>query len=118
MKNISKIILVTILIGVIIVFLKGYQTENKIKENGIDGICKFMHCEKSPKTTNAHFAYYVDDILYKNSYSSCPENYEALEGHYFQMRYLNDDPNKFIVDFTKEITDTSEIRESGFKLKK
>ncbi|ESU21269.1 hypothetical protein FSS13T_27260 [Flavobacterium saliperosum S13] len=117
-KNLSKIILLVILISVVVVFVKGYQTNNEIKKNGVDGICKFMYCKQFPKTTEANFAYYIEGKLYKNSFSSCPDNYENLEGHYFEMRYLKEDPNKFIVDFAKEIIDTVKIRSSGFKLQK
>ncbi len=102
--------------GLISICVRGYQTKEKIDKEGVETICRFMYCKRFAKTSEAQFAYYVDSVLYKNGGCRCPDNYERYKGRYFRMRYLQENPNQFSVDLTKQVVDTVEIRRAGFKM--
>ena len=115
MRNtLSKIILFILFLGLLIMFFKGYKYNQEITEHKDSTICKYTYCKEFPKTTESHFKYFIRNREYNNTYGGCPDNYEKKIRKFFALNYSTIDPNKIVVDFTKEITDTTKIFKAGF----
>ncbi|TRX23722.1 hypothetical protein FNW25_06870 [Flavobacterium franklandianum] len=114
MKKIYKLLVFLILLVTILLFVKGYFYKKEIENNKKETVCKFVYCKNAPKTTTSFFKYYVNKKSYRNSYGTCPENYDEKINKFYTIKYSSIDPNKIIVDFSKEIKDTIEILNAGF----
>lgn len=114
MQKIYKLFLLFIFLGVISLFVKGYLYKTEIEDNKRETICKFIYCKKAPKTTRSYFKYYVNNKSYINTYGNCPENCEEKINKFYIINYSKIDPNKILVDFSKEIKDTVKILNAGF----
>jgi hypothetical protein len=114
MKIFYKSILILIVLGVISIFIKGYLYKQEIKNNNVQTVCKFVLCKTFPKTTKSIFTYNINNKWYINSYGKCPDNYDKKINKFFRIYYSSKDFNKIIVDFSKEIKDTTEILNAGF----
>lgn len=114
MKIFYKSILILIVLGVISIFIKGYLYKQEIKNNNVQTVCKFVLCKTFPKTTKSIFTYNINNKWYTNSYGKCPDNYDKKINKFFRIYYSSKDFNKIIVDFSKEIKDTTEILKAGF----
>ncbi|WP_337967997.1 hypothetical protein [uncultured Flavobacterium sp.] len=115
--KISKVILLAMICGLISLFIKGHLRSKEIQENKKQTVCKFTFCKTFPKTTKSFFKYNVNDKWYRNSYGRCPDNYSEMINKFFVIDYSSKDPNKIIVDFSKQITDTTVILKAGFTKK-
>lgn len=113
-KNINKFILLIMVFGLISLFIKGHLRSKEIQENKKQTICKFTFCKTFPKTTESFFKYNVNNKQYRNSYGRCPDHYDEKINKFFIIYYSSKDPNKIIVDFSKQITDTTAILKAGF----
>lgn len=115
-EKISKIVLIILVIGFGYLFVKAHNDSKEIYDNRSQTICKYNFCKQFPKTTEALVKYYVDGKVYRNSFGRCPENSEVALNKYYSLDYSTIDPNKIRVDFTKEITDSTLIKELDSKL--
>lgn len=113
-KNIYKLLVLFIFLGIGYLFLKGYLYKKEIEENRNQTICKFIYCKKFPKTTESFFKYNVNRKWYRNSYGMCPDDCDQKINKFFTLYYSSKDPNKIEVDFTKQIIDTISILQAGF----
>jgi hypothetical protein len=102
------------IVGLVAMFVKGYLYQEEIRDNREQTVCKFVLCKRFPKTTESFFKYRIDNRWYRNSYGQCPDNYDKKINKYFRLYYSSKDANKIIVDFSKEIIDTTEIINAGF----
>lgn len=112
--NIYKLILFFVFLGVGCLFFKGYLYKKEIEDNREQTVCKFVYCKKFPKTTESFFEYQINNKFYRNSYGKCPNNYDQIIKKFFVLYYSAKDPNKIEVDFSKQVTNTDKILESGF----
>ena len=113
----SKLFLIVLVVGLGYLFFKGSNYRKEIVANRGQTICKYTFCKQFPKSTEAFVKYYVDGKSYRNSSGGCPENSEFALNRYYLVEYSTIDPNKIIVDFSKEITDSTMIKELESKLK-
>ena len=113
-NRISKIILYLLFLGLVILCIAGYKYHQEIKDYRGSTICKYTSCEKFPKTTASHFQYYVDYKKYTTTYGRCPDDSDNKLRKFFVVNYSTINPNKIEVDFSREITDTTEIIKAGF----
>lgn len=86
----------------------------EIRENKAQTICKLIECERRLKVRKSLIEYHVKDTLYITKYYNCPEDYEKKIDKFFVIDYSSKDPNKIIVDFSNEVTDTTTILKAGF----
>ncbi|KAF2078723.1 hypothetical protein [Flavobacterium sharifuzzamanii] len=114
--KISKICLIILAIGFGYLFVKHFNYRKEIKDNRSETICKYTFCKQFPRSTEAYVKYCVDGKLYRNSPGGCPENSESALNKYYLVDYSAIDPNKIIVDFSKEIKDSILIKELESKL--
>ncbi|SHM44123.1 hypothetical protein [Flavobacterium chilense] len=113
-KNISKLIAIVIVVGIVFLFVKGYLYKKEIRENRKKTVCKFTFCKIAPKTTTSFFKYIVNNKRYRNSYGQCPDSCDMKINKFFILYYSSKDPNKIEVDLSKQITDTTAILNAGF----
>ena len=95
---------------------KGCNYTKEINENKAQTICKYIECQHRGKVTKILMEYYVKYSLYITKYDRCPENYEKKIDKFFVIDYSSKDPNKIIVDFSNEVTDTIAILKAGFTI--
>ena len=114
--KLSKIFLIILIVGLGYLFSRHFNYRKEIRDNRAQTICKYTFCKQFPKSTEAFVKYCVDGKLYRNSSGGCPENSEVALNKYYVLDYSTIDPNKIIVDFSKEITDSTLIKELESKL--
>jgi hypothetical protein len=115
-EKISKIFLAILLIGLVYIFIKGSDYKKEIEENPGHTICKYTFREKYGKSKNAYVKYYVGDKLYRSRVNNSPDNDNATLNKYYELEYSTTDPNKILVDFSKEVKDSLLIKELEKKL--
>ena len=115
-EKFSKIVLIILVIGLGYLFVKGHNDRKEIYDHLGQTICKYTFCKQFPKSTAAFVKYYVDQKVYSNSVGRCPDYSESALNKYYSLKYSTIDPNKIIVDFSKEITDSTLIKELDSKL--
>lgn len=115
-EKFSKIFLIILFAGFGYLFIRGFNYKKEIRENRGQTICKYTFCKQFPKSTEAFVKYCVDGKLYRNSSGGCPEKGESALNKYYLLEYSTIDPNKITVDFSKEITDSTLIKELDSKL--
>ena len=115
-EKLSKLFLVLICIGLVYLIFKGKNYQNEIGEHQGETICKFTFCKQYPKSNSAFVKYYVNNKVYRNSSGRCPDNSVSKMNKFFILKYSTIDPNKIAVDFSKEITDSVQIKELESKL--
>ncbi|MCV2483314.1 hypothetical protein OD917_00135 [Flavobacterium sp. SH_e] len=115
-EKLSKIVLIILVVGFGYLFIRGFNYKKEIKENRGQTICKYTFCKQFPKSTEAFVKYCVDGKLYRNSPGGCPENSKSALNKYYLVDYSTINPNKIIVDFSKEIKDSILIKELESKL--
>jgi hypothetical protein len=116
MEKLSKLGLVIIFIGIVYLFVKGYNYKKEIKEYPGETICRYTFCKQFPKTTESFVKYYVNNKLYRNATGRCPDDSDLKINKYYYLKYSTIDPNKIIVDFSKEVNDSTLIKELESKL--
>ena len=114
--EISKIFLVSLLIGSVYIFIKRSENKKEIEEHAGHTICKYTFREKYGKSKSAYVKYYVDNKLYRNSVENSPDDYNATINKYYELKYSTINPNKILVDFSKEVKDSVLIKELKMKL--
>jgi hypothetical protein len=87
-----------------------------IEKNGRIGIAKFIEYKKFPKSREYFFEYFNGNKRIKTSVSNAPDGFFLKEGLFFKIKYLNKFEDLIIVNFNKEITDSSLIIEEGFSI--
>nr|WP_198999532.1 hypothetical protein [Flavobacterium sp. ASV13] len=114
--KLSKLFFVFIIIGLIYLFFKGVNYKKEIAEHPGQTICKYTLCKSSGKSSSAYVKYYLDDKLYRRAVGGCPDSSEFKLNKYFVLKYSTIDPDKIIVDFSKEVKDSVLIKELKSKL--
>jgi len=116
-KYLHKYKLSITIVGVILLitfpfYLNAKIKFKKIEKDGKIGIGKFVKYEKKPKSKHYYFEYYNGkkniDLLTK-----APKDFYKKVGSFYKIKYLNEYKD-IIVDFDKEITDTTLILKAGF----
>jgi hypothetical protein len=115
-EKISKIFLVSLLIGLVYIIIKGSDYKKEIEEHTGQTICKYTFREKYGKSKSAYVKYYVDNKLYRNRVGNSPDDYNATINKYYELKYSTINPNKILVDFSKEVKDSALIKELKMKL--
>jgi hypothetical protein len=116
MEKFSKVFFVILLIVLVYLFMKESSYRKEIEEHPGQTICKYTFCKQYPKSTDAYVKYFVDDKLYRNSAGGCPDDYDLTINKYYVLNYSTIDPNKILVDFSKEVKDSTLIKELESKL--
>ena len=116
-KKLSKILLFIMIVGVIYIFLQGYNDRQEIENHNGKTICKYTFCKKFQKSSEAFVKYVVDNKLYRTSAGGCPEKSDEKINKYFFLEYSTINPNKIQVDFSKEVKNKTEIEDLELKLK-
>lgn len=114
--KLTKVFTLLIIIGVICMFIKGYKHRQEIETNSGETICKYTFCKEYPKTNSAFVKYFVKNKVYRNEAGRCPEEYSQKINKYYKLKYSKINPNKIIVDFSKEVKDKELIGELESKL--
>lgn len=86
---------------------------DEIEKNGKIGIGKFVEYEKKPKSKHYYFEYYNGNKKVNDLLTRAPKGFYMKVGGFFEIKYL-DEYDDIIVDFDKEITDTTLILKAGF----
>lgn len=96
-------------------FILKERSDNKEIENnkGIT-IAKYSFCKSGGKSSTAFCKYYINCTNYRISIGSCPENSSEMLNKYYVLYYSKLNPTKAKIDFSKEVTDTTEIMQAGF----
>ncbi|MTH15359.1 hypothetical protein [Flavobacterium sp. LC2016-01] len=115
-EKFSKLFWVFVFFGLIYLVFREIKYKEEIKEHPGVTICKYTLCEPNGRTSTAYVKYYVDDKLYRNSIGGCPDSSEFKWNKFFVLNYSTIDPNKISVDFSKEVTDSIQIKELQSKL--
>lgn len=115
-NRLSKFVLISYIVALICLVIKGCLYKKEIEENRAQTICKYSLCETSAKFTTSFFKYNVKEHRYRNSYGRCPENYDDKINKFFILYYSSRDPNKIEVHFNQQITDTLEILKADFSM--
>ncbi|MDX6182024.1 hypothetical protein SGQ44_14250 [Flavobacterium sp. Fl-77] len=118
MKIFYRFLLGCMILRLLVLFVKGYLNQKEIKENQKQTVCKYLLCKTFPKTTESFFTYKIDNNWYRNSYRHCSKDSEKKINKYFRVYYSSKDFSKIVVDFSKEVTDSTEIVNAGFSLNK
>jgi hypothetical protein len=115
MKNyIYKLILVSFVVIIAILVFKGYSYKKEVNKNGETTVAKFFYYKNFPKTKDYYFKYFVKGETYINSYGQTTSGFHENKGKFYEIKYSKKEPNKLIVNFDKEITDTTLILKAGF----
>lgn len=112
----SFIFFFVVLVMPITYFIFKDRSDNKEIENnkGIT-VAKYSFCKPGNKSTTTAFCkFYVNGTNYRISVGGCPENSPEILNKYYVLYYSKLDPNKAKIDFSKEVTDTTEIIQAGF----
>ncbi|UOX34213.1 hypothetical protein LXD69_01555 [Flavobacterium sediminilitoris] len=115
-KHIYKFIILGFLLVLGYLVFKGYNYKKEINENSKTTIAKFLHYKNFPKTKKYYFKYFVNEKRFVNSYGQTQKGFHKNKGKFYSIKYSKNDPNKIIVNFDKEITDTVAILEAGFSI--
>lgn len=84
-----------------------------IEEKGNLGIGKFVEYERKPKTRNYYFEYYKNEKKIRDLVVNLPLGFQDRLGSFFEIKYL-ENYNDIIVNYNKEVTDTTAILKAGF----
>ncbi|MDN3672847.1 hypothetical protein QWY99_07260 [Flavobacterium branchiarum] len=97
-------------------YIRGYCTDNKLKENGKKTIARLDSIVTPPKwASTVYLTYYIDNKKY-TSFESDIE-YKTTKndiGKFYEMKYLPESPEIVRGNYSKEITDTLAILNAGF----
>lgn len=115
-EKLSKLFFVIILVGLVYLFFKEKNYKKEIREYPGQTICKYTLCKSSGKSSDAYVKYYLDNKLYRKRAGGCPDSSEFKLNKYFILKYSTLDSDKIIVDFSKEIKDSTLIKELESKL--
>jgi hypothetical protein len=116
MGKFLKVILVFLFIGIGYLFVRGSDYRSEIEQYPGQTICKYTFCKSVGKSRIAFVKYYVDNKVYRNSVGRCPSNSELKMNKYYRLKYSTKDPNKILVYFSEEVTDSILIKELASKL--
>lgn len=115
-EKLSKLFFVFMLIGMVYLIFKEINYKKEIKVHPGETICKYTLCKPAKGSGIAYVKYYVGDKLYRNRAGGCPDNSDLKLNKYFVLQYSTIDPDNIIVDFSKEVTDSVQIKELESKL--
>lgn len=116
MERVSKVILIFICIGLVYLVLKGRNYIEEIREYNGQTICRYSLCKPTKGSGIAYVKYYINGKLYRNRAGGCPDNSKSKINKYYVLNYSTIDPDKISVDFSKEVKDSTLIKELASKL--
>lgn len=116
MEKFSKVILVFIGLGLVYLVLKGRNYSEEIREYAGQTICRYTLCKPTKGSGIAYVKYYINGKLYRNRAGGCPDDSESKIDKYYVLNYSTIDPDKISVDFSKEVKDSTLIKELASKL--
>jgi hypothetical protein len=125
-KNTFSKYFVIIFVSVLtLIQLRSCLLNDEIKKNGTNIVVKFTLKDDLPKRTYFYFTYYVNgkkittansgiqySILNSDTETEIIDNLKI--NHFYLAKYVPKDPDKIIVNPSKEVTDTSAILQAGF----
>ena len=88
---------------------------SEIEKDGKIGIAKFVKYERKPKTRNYYFEYYNKNKKIRDLIKNPPDGFHKNIGRFYEIKYL-DKFDDIIVNFDKEIKDTTLILKAGFSI--
>jgi hypothetical protein len=100
---------ILIIIGLYFIFDKADKTKEEIENYPGKTICKYTLCKPAGKSSTAFVKYVVNNKLYRTNSGGCPENSSEKINKFFYLKYATVNPNYIEVDFTKEVTNKTEI---------
>ncbi|WP_438966308.1 hypothetical protein [Flavobacterium sp.] len=113
-KNKIGLIFVGIVFSAIFPFIINAKIKfNNIEKNGKVGVGKFVEFKRYPKSRDYTFEYHKSNKKLKDLLNEAPDGFSKKIGRFFEIKYL-DEYEDIIVDFNKEITDTTLILNAGF----
>lgn len=113
-KDFYKYVLLIFVLILGYLIFKGYNYKEEVNKNGNTTVAKFLYYKSFPKTKDYYFKYFVNGKSFVDIYGQTKSNFYKNKGKFYEVKYSKNDPNKIIVDFNKEITDTTKILEAGF----
>ncbi|KUJ62780.1 hypothetical protein AR687_05120 [Flavobacteriaceae bacterium CRH] len=114
-EKFSKLAILFLFMGIVYFFVWSSNYKKEIKEHPGQTICKFTLC-KPGKSGTAYVKYYLDNKLYRKNVGGCPDSSGSKLHKYFVLKYSTIDPDKILVDFSKEVKDSVLIKELESKL--
>ena len=114
-EHLGLIFVLIIFLAVLPIYINARMKLSEIDKNGKIGIGKFIEYEKLPKTKNYYFEFYSDKknvTFIKNP----PDGFQKKIGSFFEIKYLDKFDDLIIVNYEKEIIDTTAILNAGFSL--
>jgi hypothetical protein len=107
------------------VAIRGCVIQKDIENNGIEIVAKFIRKESRPKTSNFYFAYFYNGKYYETAASGVKHSIlnskrettlinELKLNHYYSAKFEPKHLKNIIVNLSKEILDSTEIRKAGF----
>ena len=112
--NRNKIIVFIMIIGLFFIWFKAKLNLIEIEKSTLVFTSKFSKVENNPRSK-----YYFFEFFYNNEKKECfvnraPFGFVNKLGKFYNLKYLNKYPDLIIVNFEKEIIDTTEILKAGF----
>jgi hypothetical protein len=109
-----------IIIGIVFLMTLPFYINARIKfseieKDGKTGIGKFVEYERKPKTRNYYFEYYNKNKKIRDLIKNPPDGFHKNIGGFYEIKYL-DKFDDIIVNFDKEIKDTTLILKAGFSI--
>lgn len=109
-----------IFIGIVFFLVLPIYINAKFKFSEIEkdekiGIAKFVEYKRYPKTRDYYFEYYNKNKKIKDLIVNAPDGFSKKVGRFYEIKYL-DKFDDIIVNFDKEIKDTTLILKAGFSI--
>lgn len=118
MSKIEAIVFfILIIIGFCFIINKANKSREEIENYPGTTICKYTLCKPVGKSSSAFVKYVVNNKLYRTNSGGCPENSSEKINKFFYLKYATVNPNNIEVDFTKEVTNKTEIEALENQLK-
>lgn len=118
-KKISPLlILLGFFIFVLYGQLRSYRYENKLKAEGQMTIGRIDSIEELPKWSIIYISYNIKDKNYNYNQDDLHTGITKKDiGKFYEIKYLSSSPEIIRVNYSKQITDTTDILKAGFSMR-
>ncbi len=108
----------TIIFIIIVIFYAVYSKNkrNQIQQDGNNVIAKFIYIKKYVKSNDYFFNFYFKGKEKICSVTVVPNKFSQNIGKFYYVKYLPKYSDLIIVNFNKEVTDTTAILKAGFSI--
>ena len=96
-------------------YIRSYRYETKIKDEGKITIGRIDSIKRLPKWSIIYISYNIKNKNYNYHEDDLHTGITKKDiGKFYEIKYLSDSPEIIRVNYSKEITDTTDILKAGF----